>query len=154
MSRSVARLREVVEPVVRAAGFDVEDVSVAPVGKRRLLRVVVDSDAGVSLDDIAEISRVTSAALDESDAMGSGPYVLEVTSPGVDRPLTDPRHWRRAIGRLVRAGLPAGGSVTGRVIEADDAHVMLRTDAGDRQFGYDEIGKGTVQVEFVHTGDL
>lgn len=151
MSRNVAHLREVVEPVVQLAGFDLEDLSVTPVGKRRVLRVVVDSDTGVSLDDVAELSRVTSMALDRSNAMGESPYVLEVTSPGVDRPLTEPRHWRRAIGRLVRAGLRTGGSVTGRVVAADELHVTLRTDSGERALSYDELGRGTVQIEFAHS---
>ena len=151
MSRNVARLREVVEPVVQTAGFDLEDITVTPVGKRRVLRVVVDSDTGVSLDDVAELSRVTSGALDRSDVMGDGPYVLEVTSPGVDRPLTEVRHWRRATGRLVRAGLRTGGSVTGRVIDADEQRVVLRTDGGDRELSYGDLGRGTVQVEFAHS---
>ena len=88
-------IKELLEPVVESAGYDLEDVTVTPAGKRSLLRVVVDADDGVSLDDVATVSRTVSAALDTSDVMGSGPYVLEVTSPGVDRPLTEPRHWRR-----------------------------------------------------------
>src|SRR5438067_13448055 len=150
MSRNVARLREVVEPAVQTAGFDLEDLSVTPVGKRRLVRVVVDSDNGVSLDNVAEVSRIMSEVLDTADVMGDGPYVLEVTSPGVERPLTDPRHWRRATGRLVRAGLRGGGSVVGRVLQADDSGVTLATDNGERELPYAELGNGTVQVEFAH----
>ena len=91
-----AALLRLLEPVVAEAGFDLEDVLVTPAGKRRQVRVIVDGDGGVSLDDVAVVSQRVSAALDDSAAMGSGPYVLEVTSPGVDRPLTQPRHWRRA----------------------------------------------------------
>ena len=82
--------------------MDLESVRVGSAGRRRLLRVVVDADGGVALDDIALISRDLSARLDETGAMGETAYTLEVSSPGVDRPLTQPRHWRRAVGRLVR----------------------------------------------------
>ena len=83
--------------------MDLESVRVSVAGRRRLLRVVVDSDHGVSLDDAADVSRDVSAALlDATDVIGDVPYTLEVSSPGVDRPLTEPRHWRRAAGRLVR----------------------------------------------------
>src|SRR5262250_1987602 len=98
----VARL---LEPVITAAGMDLESVRVSPAGRRRLLRLVVDADGGVGLDEIAEVSREVSARLDASGAMGDIPYTLEVSSPGVDRPLTEPRHWRRARGRLVSVSL-------------------------------------------------
>ncbi len=96
------RIADVISPVVAAAGLDLESVRVTAAGRRRLLRVVVDSDRGVSLDDAAAVSRELSAALDTVAVMGDFPYTLEVSSPGVDRPLTDPRHWRRAVGRLVQ----------------------------------------------------
>src|SRR5271166_4424199 len=100
----------VAEPVVRALGMDLESVKVSVAGRRRLLRVVVDSDRGVSLDDAALASRELSVKLDASDVMGEMPYTLEVSSPGVDRPLTQPRHWQRAVGRLVRVPLAAAGA--------------------------------------------
>ncbi|MFB9839625.1 ribosome maturation factor RimP [Actinoallomurus acaciae] len=148
-----ATLMLLLEPVVAESGFDLEDVIVTPAGKRRQVRVIVDGDEGVSLDDIAVVSQRVSAALDEGDAMGSGPYVLEVTSPGVDRPLTQPRHWRRASGRLVRATLSGGEEVTGRVSAADDEAVVLDTDGQERRLGYDELARGLVQVEFNRRGD-
>jgi ribosome maturation factor RimP len=141
------------EPVVAGAGFDLEDVIVTPAGKRRQVRVVIDADGGISLDGVADVSQEISKALDDSDAMGSGPYVLEVTSPGVDRPLTQPRHWRRAVGRLVRATLSEGGEITGRVTSADDTTVALDSDGGERRLGYDELTRGRVQVEFNRRGD-
>lgn len=147
-----AALMRLLEPVVAGAGFDLEDVIVTPAGRRRQVRVIVDSDGGVNLDDVAEVSHDISAALDGSDAMGSGPYVLEVTSPGVDRPLTQPRHWRRATGRLVRATLTEGGEITGRVTAADDTAVVLGGDDGERRLGYDELVRGLVQVEFNRRG--
>jgi ribosome maturation factor RimP len=142
-----------------------------------MLRVVVDADGGVDLDKIALISREASARLDDTGAMGEAPYTLEVSSPGVDRPLTQPRHWRRAVGRLVRVpvsgpsapepsspkqagGLaehaegPAGhaegpaGHAEGRVIVAGDSGVTLEIDGEHREFSYAELGPGQVQVEF------
>jgi ribosome maturation factor RimP len=148
-----AALMRLLEPVIAEAGFDLEDVLVTPAGRRRQVRVIVDGDGGVSLDDVAVVSQQISTALDESDAMGSGPYVLEVTSPGVDRPLTRPRHWRRASGRLVRATLSGGEEVTGRVTAADDEAVVLDTDGQERRLGYDELARGLVQVEFNRRGD-
>ena len=96
------KIIRVAEPVVHALGMDLESVKVTTAGRRRLLRMVVDSDGGVSLDDAALASRELSVKLDASDVMGDMPYTLEVSSPGVDRPLTEPRHWQRAVGRLVR----------------------------------------------------
>src|SRR6266702_756313 len=146
-------IADVIRPVVTAAGMDLESVRVSAAGRRRLLRVVVDSDRGVSLDDAATISRKLSAALDAAPVMGDFPYTLEVSSPGVDRPLTDPRHWRRAVGRLVQVTATDArdvGTISGRVVAADGDGVTL--DVGDdrRRFGYAVLGAGAVQVEFGH----
>jgi ribosome maturation factor RimP len=101
----VERLTALLEPVVGSAGMDLESVRISAAGRRRLLRIVVDADNRPGLDEIAVVSRSVSAELDTSGVMGQAAYTLEVSSPGVDRPLTEPRHWRRAIGRLVRAPL-------------------------------------------------
>ncbi|MDF5753986.1 ribosome maturation factor RimP [Spongiactinospora sp. TRM90649] len=150
MGRDVSRdrLMKVLDPVVSAEGLDLEDVTVTPAGKRRVLRVIVDRDGGVSLDDVADVSQAISKALDDGDAMGAAPYVLEVTSPGVDRPLTEPRHWRRAAGRLVSAELREGGAVEGRVRAADDEGVELDVSGEPRRFEYQDLTRGRVQVEF------
>ena len=147
------RLVELLTPVVADAGLDLEDLEIVPAGRRRLLRVVVDRDGGVSLDDVAEVSQGVSTALDSSEAMGSDAYVLEVTSPGVDRPLTLPRHWRRATGRLVT--VPAGdeGELTGRVVQAADDSVVLDVDGDERRLEFATLGKGRVQVEFRRADD-
>ena len=92
---------ELIDPLA-ALGLDVEAVEITPAGKRRVLRVAVDKDGGVTLDDVADATREVSRVLDDSDVMGEQPYTLEVTSRGVDRPLTLPRHWRRNVGRLVK----------------------------------------------------
>ncbi|EEP74018.1 hypothetical protein MCAG_04345 [Micromonospora sp. ATCC 39149] len=161
-----ARLHAVIEPVVNAAGYDLEDVSVSRAGRRHVVRVIVDADGGINLDAVADVSRAVSAALDAAEEAGgdilAGEYQLEVSSPGVDRPLTLPRHWRRNVGRLVkvtaravapgpRAGdrQPTGDrQVTGRVVEADDERVVLETDSGRVEFSHAELGPGRVQVEF------
>ena len=153
------KIARVAGPVVRALGMDLESVKVTTAGRRRLLRVVVDSDNGVSLDDAALASRELSARLDVSDVMGDMPYTLEVSSPGVDRPLTQPRHWRRAAGRLVRVPLTAAGhapgqTVQGRVVTAGAAEVTLDIDGEHRRFGYAALGAGAVQIEFGRPGDL
>jgi ribosome maturation factor RimP len=142
------RLAGLIQPVVTAAGMDVEAVRVSVVGKRRLLRIVVDSDRGVSLDDAAEVSRDISALLDGANTMGEIPYTLEVSSPGVDRPLTEPRHWRRAARRLVKVKVSGDGSIVGRVLAADDSGVTLDVDGSRRALGYGALGPGAIQVEF------
>ncbi|MDA8371726.1 MAG: ribosome maturation factor RimP [Nocardiopsaceae bacterium] len=148
------RLAELLEPVLAEAGLDLEGIEVTPAGKRRSLRVVVDSDEGVDLDTVGVVSQEVSAVLDASDAMGKAPYVLEVTSPGVDRPLTRPRHWRRSLGRLVHARLTAGGEVQGRVKDADDSGVTLEVNGQNRVYGYSDLGRGKVQVEFRRDTDI
>ncbi len=159
MGRDEDRIADVIRPVVAAAGMDLEAVRVSVAGRRRLLRVVVDSDRGVSLDDAAAISRQLSAELDAVAVMGDFPYTLEVSSPGVDRPLTEPRHWRRAVGRLVQVTVTeagdsgfsgVSGSLSGRVVAADSDGVTLDVGGTRRRFGYHALGAGAVQVEFGH----
>ena len=147
------RIADVIRPVVAAAGMDLESVRVTAAGRRRLLRVVVDSDRGVSLDDAAAVSRELSAALDTVAVMGDFPYTLEVSSPGVDRPLTDVRHWRRAVGRLVRVTVTDSGGarpVSGRVCAADADGVTLDVEGARRRFPYAVLGPAAIQVEFGH----
>jgi ribosome maturation factor RimP len=142
------RLAELIEPVVAAAGMDLEAVRMSVAGKRRLLRIVVDGDRGVSLDDAADVSREISAMLDEANALGEVPYTLEVSSPGVDRPLTEPRHWRRAVGRLVKVKVTGEGTLEGRILAADADGVTLDLAGGERRFGQGELGAGAIQIEF------
>jgi ribosome maturation factor RimP len=133
--------------------MDLESMRVTVAGRRRLLRVVVDSDHGVSLDDAALISREVSATLDATDVMGDVPYTLEVSSPGVERPLTEPRHWRRAAGRLVRVKAAAEGILQGRVLAADADGVTMDISGITRRFAYGDLGAGAVQVEFGRVPD-
>ena len=152
------RVRALLEPVVDGAGLVLEGVSLTPAGKRRVLRVVVDlpedAEGSVDLDGVADVSRAVSAALDDSDVLGGAPYVLEVTSPGVDRPLTERRHWSRARGRLASAELrEGGGSVTGRVRAVGDGGVTFEgADGGMTTVPWAALGTGRVQVEFTRAG--
>src|SRR3954451_14221570 len=118
-------LENFLRPIVAEFGCDLEAADVAPAGRRRLLRVLVDRDGGISLDDVAEVTRAISKALDSDDVMGDGAYTLEVSSPGVDRPLTLPRHWRRNITRLVAVTLTNGHKVTGRIKTVSDETAEL-----------------------------
>lgn len=144
---------ELIDPL-RAFGVDVEAVELTPAGKRRVLRVAVDKDGGVTLDDVADATREISRILDEeSDVMGEHPYTLEVTSRGVDRPLTLPRHWRRNADRLVKVTLAGDESVTGRILTSTDESVTLDVDGAQREVPYAEITKALVQIEFNRKSD-
>ena len=142
------RLVEALGPVVAAHGLDLEDVDITPAGRRRLLRVVVDKDGGVTLDELAEATRSVSRHLDVQDLMEEQPYTLEVTSPGTDRPLTQPRHWRRNIGRLVKVKLREGGSVVGRIRDTSEERVRIDVAGSEEEIGFGEVAKALVQVEF------
>jgi ribosome maturation factor RimP len=152
--RAREHLLQLLEPVVAEAGYDLEDITVTSAGRRSLVRVTVDADGGIDLDAVAVVSRLVSDALD-ADAQDpaspralAGAYVLEVSSPGVDRPLVEPRHWRRAAGRLVQVDVD-GRSVVGRVGRVDDDGVTLDFDGGEpRTVGWADLGRGKVQVEF------
>ena len=135
-------------PVVEAQGLDLEDVVVTQAGKRRQLRVVVDQDGGISLDTVAAVSTAVAAQLDDSDAMGGSPYVLEVTSPGVDRPLTAPRHWRRNRTRLVKVATAEATALEGRLVEVDDDGIGVESDGVVTRLAWDRVASGRVQVEF------
>jgi ribosome maturation factor RimP len=150
------RLAALVEPVVSAAGYDLEEITVTAAGRRRVVRVVVDADTGISLDEVAEVSKAISVLLDQREGpdgvLGAAPYVLEVSSPGIDRPLRTERHWRRAAGRLVEVPVRDAGPVTGRVRRATATGVVLDVAGAEREFGYEALGPGRVQVEFSREG--
>ena len=163
-------LRAVLEPVLVALGLVVEDLSVTPAGKRRLVRVLVDTDisgldvtdtaspvSSLSLDDVAEATRAVSDALDTSDVMGDAPYVLEVSSPGVGRRLTTREQLRRQVGRLVEVA-HTGGSDTGRLVEVGADALTLDVPATKKEpartvtLELDAVEHAVVQVEFRRSG--
>ncbi|MFJ5535350.1 ribosome maturation factor RimP [Streptomyces sp. NPDC093261] len=148
------RLRELLEPLVSSQGLDLEEIAVDSVGRKRVLRVVVDSDTGADLDQIADVSRALSAKLDETDAMGEGEYTLEVGTPGAERLLREHRHYVRAAGRMVRFQLAEGGELVARILRVDDDGVDLEVPgvkgrkATTRRLTFPDIDRARVQVEF------
>ncbi len=142
------RLAGLLTGPIEALGLDLEAVDLSRAGKRSVLRVAVDKDGGVDMDDIAAATSEVSRALDDADAMGNGPYTLEVSSPGVERPLTLPRHWRRNIGRLVKVTLGDGSELTGRIVETDDTGAGLEVGGAVRRVSFSEVAKARVQIEF------
>ena len=156
----------VLTEVVDRAGLTLDEVTVTSAGRRRVVRVVVDlagdEPGEVSMDAVATASTAVSEALDASDVLGDAPYTLEVSSPGVDRPLTQPRHWRRALTRLVRVVRTDGGELLARVAEVDEDGVLVllqpqsvkgrpprAADVGRPvRLAWDEVARGEVQVEF------
>jgi ribosome maturation factor RimP len=149
-------VRALAEPLAREAGLVIENVTITPAGKRRVLRVIVDLPedltGGVPMDAVATAAQAISAALDASPVMGGTPYVLEVSSPGADRPLTERRHWMRARGRLVQLTAPDGrapawpsNESTGRLTAVTEAGLILDR---DREVAWAEIGSGRVELEF------
>lgn len=164
------QVREAAAAALAGSGVVVEDVAVHPAGKRRLVRVAVARDVSdllagdltsavepLTLDEVAEASRAVGGGLDDSDAMGSAPYTLEVTSLGVDHPLSTPEQFRRNVGRLVRlraresAQDETGAETEARLIEAGPDGIRL-ADAPDNLLPYDRISAAKVQVEFTRPG--
>ena len=141
------RLAGLLSDALLAEGLDVEAVELTPAGNRRLLRVAVDKDGGVTLDEVADATRVVSRTLDETDVMGEQPYTLEVSSRGADRPLTLPRHWRRNQGRLVKVVTHDGRTVVGRIQGSDEQGAVLDVDGHTHHVTYADVAKARVQVE-------
>lgn len=149
-------------PVLEAYGLELDQLDIIPAGKRKVLRIAVDGDGpkgrGPLLDDIARATRDISDALDESPEIGDAPFTLEVSSRGVGKPLTEPKHYRRNVGRLVLAILVDGTQLRGRLTEATDDSITITVEAEPGKklpkgtdpvhvLAHDEISKATIQVE-------
>jgi ribosome maturation factor RimP len=154
VAASVETIRKAIEPVVQAAGADLEELQIQQAGRREIVRVVVDRDGGIDLNLVSDISREISSALD-SEPLNSefaGTFVLEVTSPGVDRPLTVLKHWRRSIDRLVDVELKDGTGFTGRITSITEDAIVFEVTQGKTQevrtVAFADIKRGMVQVEF------
>lgn len=146
------QLEELVSGIVDQCQAELESIDVVPAGKRRIVRVTVDGDGasgkGLSIDEVGDISREISRALDDGDAMGEQPYTLEVSTRGVTKPLTKPAHYRRIIGRLVMITDHDSARLTGRITQADDHQVtIVIDDDAQRQVTYDQIAKAVIQIE-------
>ena len=135
---------ELVDPLVNNAGLVLEEVQVQTPGKHRFVTIIVDSETGLNLDQVTDASRLIGEALDGANFMGETPYTLEVTSPGVDRPLTAPRHWRKNIDRLVKVTKSDGEFFKARILSADDNQAVLDNGAID----YGDVKRAIIEVEF------
>lgn len=157
-SQYMSALMEALAPAVISCGADLEAVEVTPAGRRQLVRVIVDKDGGVDLDAVAAISQAVSAVLDDTHTQPdqpdifakflSGPFTLEVSSPGVDRPLTMPRHWRRNAGRLVVVTCTDGSTVSGRIGAISDTGVELDVQGQSETVSFDDVARALIQIEF------
>jgi ribosome maturation factor RimP len=145
----VNNLTELLTPAVTRAGFVLEEVTVTPVGKRRLVAVVVDcEDRNPSLDEVTVVSKEVSAILDNYTQMGEMPFTLEVTTPGIDRPLTLGRHWKKNIGRLVKITPKTGEKYIGRITLVKDNAVTIEMKGKESEISFAEISRAQIEVEF------
>ncbi len=144
-----ANLTELLNPVVSRAGFVLEEVTVTPVGKRRLVSVVIDREnSNPSLDEVTVVSKEISVILDTYSQMGEMPFTLEVTTPGVDRPLTLPRHWKKNIGRLVKITPKQGDKFIGRISEVSENQVKLELEKELLTVDLGDVSRAQIEVEF------
>jgi len=149
MMSLVNNLTELLTPAVTRAGFVLEEVTVTPVGKRRLVAVVVDcEDRNPSLDEVTVVSKEVSAILDNYTQMGEMPFTLEVTTPGIDRPLTLGRQWKKNIGRLVKITPKTGEKYIGRIASVKDNAVTIEIKGKESEISFAEISRAQIEVEF------
>jgi len=141
------QILQILEPIASNMGLDLEDVEIKSAGKHSIVQVSIDKDGGINLDEVAQISNQISEALDAKEVLGEKPYTLEVGSPGIDRALTLPRHWRRNNGRLVKINFGSNSEI-GRIIESDEGKVSLEVKGKTRSINFDKIDKAFIQVEF------
>lgn len=137
----------VVAPIATRLKLDVEDIEVRRIGTRQIVRIILDKDGGISMDEIAAATRQISDELDLLEELAAA-FTLEVTSPGIDRPLTEERHWRRNIGRLVKVQIPDSGAIEGRILEVTELDVLLQVKQYKRSLPLADIERAVVQVEF------
>ena len=151
------QISELVTPAVSDQGFYLEDVHVATPGSHRIVTCIVDGDASLNLDQVTTVSRVISELLDEAAFMGETPFTLEVTSPGVDRPLTQPRHFAKNIDRLLKIIKLDGSEVTGRILSNTDQDVTLtvtvKKETIEQTVSLSEIKRAVVEIEFNRKDD-
>ncbi len=133
-----------ITPAIEAAGCYLEEVTLTPAGKRKIMTVIVDGDTNLSLDQVTAVSKEVSAIVEVLPALGDTPFTLEVTSPGVDRPLTNPRHWRKNHGRLINVTLHDEKSVKGRI--GDSTEIDVEIDSV--KIAYAEIKRALIEIEF------
>ncbi len=151
------QVSELVTPAVSELGFYLEDVHIATPGNHRIVTCIVDGDASLNLDQVTSVSRVISELLDEAAFMGETPFTLEVTSPGVDRPLTQPRHFAKNVDRLLKVIKLDGSEITGRILSNTDNDVTLtvvvKKETTEQTISFTEIKRAVVEIEFNRKDD-
>jgi ribosome maturation factor RimP len=147
-------IAELITPAVEKAGFFLEEVHIATPGKHRIVTCIVDGEAPLNLDQVTSVSRDISVLLDEAPFMGETPFTLEVTSPGVDRPLTKPRHFKKNKDRLLRIVKTDGTVTQGRIKDSSESAVTLTDKDVDIEVNFGDIKKALVEIEFNRKGDL
>jgi len=152
------KITGLVQPAIEKAGFFLEDVHVVSPGKHRIVTCIVDGLTPLNLDQVTSISREISELLDAADFMDDSPFTLEVTSPGVDRPLTLPRHWKKNLNRLVKVVTKDGSVITGRIVKIEETNVNLSEEikgkTKEHTIALSEIKRATIEIEFNRKGDL
>ena len=134
----------VITPAIQALGFYVEDISITAAGRRSMLTVIVDGDTHLSLDQVTVATKAISEIVENLPTLGNNPFTLEVTSPGLDRPLTKPRHWRKNKDRLVKIVLNDGKEITGRIKDSTEADVTV----DEQNVKFADIKRATLEIEF------
>lgn len=141
-----------ISPALQEAGFFLEDINLASPGHHRIVTVIVDGESSLTLDQVTVASKLVSELLDEAAFMGETPFTLEVTSPGIDRPLTLPRHFAKNHDRLLKVIKSDGDVVIGRVLSNTDSAVTLsvvdKKEEKEVTIALTDIKRAQVEVEF------
>ena len=134
----------VITPAIESLGFYIEDINITSAGKRSMLTVVVDGDTHLSLDQVTVATRAISEIVEYLPTLGNNSFTLEVTSPGLDRPLTKPRHWRKNQDRLIKIVLTDGRELNGRIKDSTESSVTV----DEQVINFADIKRATLEVEF------
>ena len=137
-----------VTPALSALGFYLEDVTITSAGRRSMLTIIVDGDTHLSLDQVTSATKAIGEIVESLQSLGDTPFTLEVTSPGLDRPLTKPRHWRKNIDRLVKVVLLDGKEIKGRIKAASEDSATV----DQSEINFTEIKRASLEVEFKQVG--
>jgi ribosome maturation factor RimP len=141
-------ISDAVTPALSALGFYLEDVTITSAGRRSMLTIIVDGDTHLSLDQVTSATKAIGEIVESIKSLGETPFTLEVTSPGLDRPLTKPRHWRKNIDRLVKIVLLDGKEIKGRIKAASE----LSATVDESEIKFSDIKRASLEVEFKQVG--
>ncbi len=145
----VANLTELLTPAIKTLGFVLEEIKVTPIGKRRIIAVIVDQEEkNPNLDEVTVVSREVSNILDNYSQLGDQPFTLEVTTPGVDRPLILPRHWQKNLGRLVKVVKIDGQTVSGRISSVSDVSAAIEVAGKSVEVLFGDVKRAQIEIEF------